>query len=272
MPVLNANLCAMPVFRDQLQRPIYLPAPPQRIVSLVPSVTETLWTLGLEDEVVGITKFCVHPAEWFRTKTRIGGTKNVDLQKLKAVQPDLVIASKEENVRAQIGAIEAFCPVWVSDVQTLADALAMITSVGEMTERGGEADTLVNSINEVFGATQPVESIRAAYLIWKDPWMTVGGDTFIHYLLERAGFGNVFGYSSRYPVVTIDDLRTSGCECVLLSSEPYPFKEKHAEELRSLLPNTQVTLVDGEMFSWWGSRLLHAPAYFTALRRRLGAN
>ena len=257
-------------FIDQLKRKISVVASPNRIVSLVPSQTELLYSLGLRDEVVGITKFCVHPQEWFRSKTRIGGTKTLNIQKIKSLRPDLIIANKEENVREQIEELAREFPVWVSNVDTLPDACEMMESVGALTGKGSEAKELVANINRAFNQLQtPNPRPQTAYLIWKDPYMTVGGDTFINEMLRRAGFENVFAGCRRYPVITIDDLRLANCRLLLLSSEPYPFKQKHVEDLKTVLPTTKIFLVDGELFSWYGSRLLHTPGYLKDLQRQI---
>ncbi|HEY1023050.1 MAG TPA: helical backbone metal receptor, partial [Flavisolibacter sp.] len=260
----------MPIYTDQLSRTIELTARPTRIVSLVPSQTELLYDLGLESEVVGITKFCVHPQQWFREKTRIGGTKNINLEKLASLQPDLIIANKEENIKEQVEALAKQFPVWVSDVNTLTDACAMIKSIGAITRKTEAANTIAENIQNQFSHHQtPNPKLPIAYLIWKDPYMTVGGDTFIHHMLEAAGFQNVFAQQERYPAITIDDLHKGNCQYILLSSEPYPFQQKHIDELAHQLPNTKILLVDGEMFSWYGSRLLKAPSYFRKLQQQI---
>lgn len=244
--------------------------PPSRIVTLVPSQTELLYDLGLTEQVVGITKFCVHPQKWFRTKTRIGGTKTLNIEKIESLQPDLIIANKEENVREQVEELAKGFPVWVSDVNTLADAYAMIKAIGALTGKRPEAERLTAGIQKKINTLQsPTTKFRTAYLIWKDPFMTVGGDTFINDMMTKAGFENVFAGKQRYPVVTINDLLIANCRLLLLSSEPYPFRQKHIDELEQHLPHTKIVLVDGEMFSWYGSRLLKAPAYFQSLHERL---
>lgn len=259
------------VVTDQIGRRVELAGTPRRIVSVVPSQTELLHDLGLREEVVGITKFCIHPEEWFRSKTRIGGTKQLDLQKILALQPDLVIANKEENVQSQVEELAQHVPVWTSDVNTLDDALRMITQIGTLVGRSEKAAELAQAIKEDFSHIPPVsgKGPKTCYLIWKDPYMTVGGDTFIHDMLQRSGFTNLFAPASRYPEVSIDRLKELGCEVLLLSSEPYPFKEKHQRELQALLPGTKITLADGEAFSWYGSRLLHSPSYFIQLREQI---
>ncbi len=256
----------MSQFKDQLGNIIQLDKTPERIVSLVPSQTELLFDLGLEETVIGITKFCIHPEQWFRTKTRIGGTKTVDLEKVKKLQPDLIIANKEENVKEQIEALQSIAPVWTSDINNLHEALQMIQSVGQLTNRIEKAVDIVNNIEVSFNQLPTTNhQLKTAYLIWKDPYMTVGGDTFISDMMKRCGFHNVFGDQLRYPEVELNSIKTSGCKLLLLSSEPYPFKEKHVKELQEQLPNTKVLLVDGEMFSWYGSRLQLAPGYFKHL-------
>ncbi|HUR67227.1 MAG TPA: helical backbone metal receptor [Chitinophagaceae bacterium] len=262
----------MPVYIDQTGRKVSIPSA-KRIVSLVPSQTELLHDLGLSNEVVGITKFCVHPEEWFKTKIRIGGTKQVKMDMVHELQPDLIIANKEENLKEQVEELAKYYPVWVSDVNTINDAYEMIEQVGLITNRKNEAIGIVETIkgNFVQHQTSNLE-LRTVYLIWKDPYMTIGGDTFIHSMLEAAGFENVFKNKSRYPEVTVDELKTHNLELLLLSSEPYPFKQKHKVELEALLPKTKIVLVDGEMFSWYGSRMVKAPCYFSKLHAEIKDN
>lgn len=258
----------MPLYTDALNREVAIVQMPQRIVSLVPSITELLFDLGLRAEVVGITKFCIHPTEWFKTKKRVGGTKNLHLDTLKSLAPDLIIANKEENVQEQIEALATEFPVWVSDVNTLQQALKMIEDIGTITGKAAEATFLKTHIEESFQGITKNKIDKVCYLIWKDPYMTVGGDTFINDMLQQAGFCNIYASAKRYPIVTMEDLKSSGCRLLLLSSEPYPFSEKHIEELQTFLPQTKIILVDGEMFSWYGSRLQYAPAYFNQLQQQ----
>jgi ABC-type Fe3+-hydroxamate transport system substrate-binding protein len=240
-----------------------LKLPPKRIISLVPSQTELLYDLGLDAEVVGITKFCVHPESWFHKKTRVGGTKQLDLETIRALKPDLVIANKEENERVQVETIAKDFPVWVSDINDLKDAIEMINTVGDLTGKKTEAEKIAGQITRDFAklATGKKRKIKVCYLIWRQPYMTVGGDTFISNMLAFAGFENYFSSLARYPEIKLGDLKNSGCEWILLSSEPYPFNEKHKEEIRLILPDMKIKFVDGEMFSWYGSRLLQFPAY-----------
>jgi len=239
---------------------------PERIVSLVPSQTELLFDLGLYEEVVGITKFCVHPDEWYHHKTRIGGTKNIDIEKIQALQPDLILANKEENVQEQVEALRLFCPVYVSNISTFDDAQEMIRQVGMLVHKELKAAELVQNILSEFATLKALDcKLQTCYLIWRKPYMTVGGDTYISDVMELCGFENVFVDEIRYPELTIERMEMENCELVLLSSEPYPFKEAHVTELQKHLPNAKIILVDGEMFSWYGSRLLKAPTYFRQL-------
>jgi ABC-type Fe3+-hydroxamate transport system substrate-binding protein len=258
----------MPVYLDQLGRMVELPATPRSIVSLVPSITELLYTLQLDEQVTGITKFCVHPGSWFRQKTRVGGTKTIRANIIQQLQPDLIIANKEENVKEQIDELASQYPVWISDVNNLDDALEMIEQIGNITNRQHNALHLISQITTAFTSLKPNATVRkAGYLIWRNPYMTIGHDTFIHDMLTRCGFKNTFGHTTRYPA--IDTWQLKQCDLLLLSSEPFPFQQKHLEELQPQLPNTKIILVDGELFSWYGSRLLHAPAYFNALLQRI---
>ncbi len=270
--VLCTKAGSMANYTDQTGNSIALPAPPQRIVSLVPSQTELLYYLGLNERVVGITKFCIHPETWFRNKTIIGGPKAVHIDQVKALAPDLIIANKEENLKNEVTELAKDFPVWTSDIGNLQQALQMIAAVGEMTGTHEKASLLITKIMEAFNALLPAAGagLRTAYLIWQQPYMTVGGDTFIHDMLTRCGFSNMFAQQQRYPVTSIEALKQGGCQLLLLSSEPFPFQQKHLQALQEQLPGTTILLADGEMFSWYGSRLLLATAYFRELVKGIG--
>lgn len=260
----------MPVFIDQSGRTIELKESPERMVSVVPSQTEFLFELGLEKEVIGITKFCVHPEKWLHSKTRVGGTKQLKADLIKELQPDLIIANKEENVKEQIEELAKEFPVWISDVTDLNSAFDMMRQIGLMTNKKSRADKIIAEIKQNFKRLTTYDpQLSTCYLIWKNPYMTVGGDTFINSMLEAAGFDNVFKQKERYPETTIGEIRSLNPDLLLLSSEPFPFKQKHINELQSQLPGTKIILVNGELFSWYGSRLLYAPEYFSDLRNKL---
>jgi ABC-type Fe3+-hydroxamate transport system substrate-binding protein len=258
----------MAVFYDQLHREVNLPFVPKRIISVVPSQTELLYYLGLSDEIIGITKFCIHPADKFKSTTKIGGTKQLNLELIKQLNPDLIIANKEENERTQIEELMNFCPVWISDISNLDEAKEMIAGVGQLVDRETEAHQLNHSITQQFNQLNlPSRKLKVAYLIWRKPYMVAGKNTFIDNMLQQCGLTNAF-YADRYPEVSNEQLIKANPEVVFLSSEPYPFKQKHINEFKALLPNTTVILVDGEIFSWYGSRLLYAPQYFDALVKK----
>lgn len=258
---------------DQLGRELFLKETPQRIISLVPSITELLYDLKLEERVVGITKFCIHPSAWFKSKTRIGGTKNPNLDRIQGLKPDLIIANKEENRKTDIEQLSKLFPVWVSDVNDIQQAFEMIASIGDITNKKVEAEQILTELKaSFFDIIAWPESIAVAYIIWKDPWMTVNKQTFIHSMLNKCGFQNVFSNAGlRYPETTIEELKLLNPEYIFLSSEPFPFNEKHIIELKKHLPHSKIILVDGEIFSWYGSRLLKAKHYFEKiLKPQLG--
>ncbi len=244
---------------------------PKRIISLVPSISSLLNHLELDAETVGITKFCTHPKHWFSTKTIIGGTKNIHIKKVMELNPDLIIANKEENIKEQVEELAAHFPVWLTDVNHLNDALNMITDIGQLTNRNELSQQLIEKINGGFNTLQNHHKARyrTCYLIWKDPYMSIGGDTFIHDMMMRAGFDNIFGHLTRYPSISIDELITNKPELLLLSSEPYPFKDQHIKDLKTLLPYTKICLVDGIPFSWYGDLIQHSPLYFKELHKKL---
>ncbi|MEO6882545.1 MAG: helical backbone metal receptor [Bacteroidia bacterium] len=263
-------------FFDQTNREIILREIPKKIISVVPSQTELLYDLGLDEEVIGITKFCIHPEKWFREKTRIGGTKKLDIEKIKLLNPDLIIANKEENEKSQIEELARDFNVWISDIKTLDDALQMILRIGEITnkkERAGEIKQKIEiEFEKIIFRQVKKKFLRTAYFIWKKPFMVAGEDTFIDEMLRICGLENVFPKNifsdtrnTRYPEISAEQLKAANPEIILLSSEPYPFKEKHIEEFKLICPQAKIKIVDGELFSWYGSRLLESPAYFAEL-------
>lgn len=252
-------------FTDQMGRQISITYPPQRIISLVPSQTELLFDLGLDMEIIGITKFCIHPREKFKKSTKIGGTKMLDLARIRELKPDLIIGNKEENDRTQIEELMKEFPVWMSDINVLPEAIDMIRQIGELTGRLEKATVIADDINEQFLKLKKIhKQVRTAYFIWKDPYMLAGKQTFIDDMLNRAGFENAIN-GNRYPEISIDQLKKLRPECIFLSSEPYPFKDEHVKEIQRICPDARVSIVDGEMFSWYGSRLLLSPAYLRSL-------
>ena len=260
----------MMFFTDQTQRTIELNHFPERIVSVVPSQTELLFDLNLDDEVIGITKFCIHPDQWFRTKERVGGTKSLNLQKIIELKPDLILANKEENTKEDLEALMQHCAVWISDIKNLSDACSMIHSVGEMCNRRSIANELVSEIRNQIPVVLP-ELKSAVYLIWNDPIMAAGTDTFISDMLPYAGFSNVV-IKERYPALSDQELQTLNPQYILLSSEPFPFNNEHRLDYEKRFPESTILLVDGECFSWYGSRMRLAFPYFRLLTQQLTGN
>jgi ABC-type Fe3+-hydroxamate transport system substrate-binding protein len=260
-------------YTDALGSEVFVPEIPKRIVSLVPSQTELLFDLGLEHHIVGITKFCIHPKSLVQTKTKIGGTKNFNFDVIDSLQPDLIIANKEENFKEGILKLKEKYPVWTSDIKNLADALQMILQIGEITKTSPKAKSLVTEIQEEFkkytSQKSPLKKYisekKVAYFIWRKPYMVAGNGTFIDAMLKEMNCNNVFGHLERYPEISQEMLSEANPSDIFLSSEPYPFKEKHILELQKIVPNAHIQLVDGEMFSWYGSRLLHTPQYLATL-------
>ena len=260
-------------FTDQLGHIIQIEYPPKRIISIVPSQTELLFEMGLNEEIIGITKFCIHPAAQFKVKTKVGGTKKLNIELIRSLQPDLIIGNMEENTKEDIELLSKEFPVWMSDIYTLEEAMTTITQIGALVDREPEASYLNFLINAGFTDLQTLAleqgiDKRIAYLIWKDPYMAAGNNTFINDILVKNGLTNVIK-ESRYPEISLKELADLKPELIFLSSEPYPFREKHIEELKAAIPTAKIMLIDGEMFSWYGSRLVKAVQYLFQLQKEL---
>lgn len=256
------------VVMDQMQRTVTLPAPAKRIVSLVPSQTELLFTLGAGDSVVGLTRFCTEPPDQVAGIAKVGGTKKFDFEAIAALKPDLIIGNKEENYPEGIAQLEKDYPVWMSDISTLDESLEMVRGVGEIIGHSEQAEVFVRSVNQNFNDLLPekLSKVSVAYLIWQKPFMAAGGNTFINDILARGGLHNVLAHLPRYPEVSLEQLASCGAEYILLSSEPFPFREKHMAQLNAELPDQKFLLVDAMPFSWYGSQLLHTADYLRQLR------
>ncbi len=244
-----------------------------RIVSLVPSLTEYLWALGLNDEVVGITKFCVHPKEWYKNKTRVGGTKQLDISKIKQLQPDLIIANKEENTKEAIEQLQKEFEILLTDILDIEGAFQALSTIGKAVNKDQQAQLLITEIKARFSQQKGLfKGQTFLYFIWKDPYFLVGKDTYIHSFLSHFGLKNACA-SERYPsledwknhVETADKAPTY----IFLSSEPFPFESKHIGQVQALFPASQIILIDGEMCSWYGSRMLEAAAYMQQLAQMI---
>lgn len=254
-----------------MNRELKFKSTPKRIISLVPSITELLHDLGLEQEVVGVTKFCIHPKEWCKTKAIIGGTKNVHIDKIRALKPDLIIGNKEENTFENISQLTEEFNVLLTDVNSFEDSLTMIAIVSKACNREKEGLRLVEEISNSKASYEPVNFGSVIYLIWKEPYFSVGSKTFIDDMLRIAGFENL-ETGERYPEITIEKINNLNPKLLLLSTEPYPFDIKHLNSIKKNLKTTIPSLVDGEMFSWYGSRLLKSFEYFNQLKTDLKRN
>jgi ABC-type Fe3+-hydroxamate transport system substrate-binding protein len=252
-------------FTDQLENTITIPFPPKRIISLVPSQTELLFYLDLESRVIGMTKFCVHPSSWRKSKSIIGGNKNFNFELIQSLKPDLIIFNKEENYKEGIELLKSIAPVWMSDVSSLETALSMIGQIGLLTDTCSKADNLTSQIQSSFLEIEKLSPLRALYLIWSRPWMAAASGTFINDMITLSGLQNCLD-DTRYPEISEQRMQELNPEVVLLSSEPYPFKQRHVDEIRSILPDAKIIFVDGELFSWYGSRMLKFPEYIKTLR------
>ena len=237
-----------------------------RIVSLVPSLTEYLWALGLEKEVLGITKFCIHPKAWWQHKTRVGGTKKVNFEIIDSLQPTLIIANKEENTKEDIQQLQLHYDVLVTDINTLDEAYHFLLQIGKKVQCEEKSISLVGQIQTDFQRVVNLgQGSSFLYFIWKEPYFVVGPQTYIHALLTHFGLVN-FCEIERYPaleqVLNNKDNQSILPDYIFLSSEPFPFEAKHLEEVQVLFPNSKIVLIDGEICSWYGSRMLKAPSYF----------
>ncbi|MFK7050623.1 ABC transporter substrate-binding protein [Flavobacterium columnare] len=267
------------IYTDPTGNQQELKATPKRIISLVPSQTELLYDLGLEDKIVGITKFCAHPFHFKSTKTIVGGTKNIKIDKIKELNPDIIICNKEENTQEIVQELNSICPVWVTEIYTVEDNNKMIEDFGKLFNVRTESQKWIDKINfaknDFLHFIKDYEKQTVAYFIWGKPYMVAGRDTFINHLLQLNKLENIYAnndkYPQRYPEVIVQKMRIQGDpDLIFLSSEPYPFKDEHAFELGRYSHHAKTVFVDGEMFSWYGSRLVKAFDYFKKLRLRIG--
>jgi iron complex transport system substrate-binding protein len=261
-------------FTDQLGTTHTFESAPKRIVSLVPSQTELLYDLGLEESIVGITKFCVHPYHLKSTKKIVGGTKKVNYDKIRSLNPDIIICNKEENIKEIVEELREICPVWVTDIFTVEDNFQMITDFGQLFDKRIEArkwnDKLAFALSDFKNLIKNIPFRKVAYFIWKNPYMVSGSGTFIDEMLKLNHCQNRYASEERYPEIELDKMDPDGTlDLVLLSSEPFPFKADDGFEIIKHSVNAKVILVDGEMFSWYGSRLIKALEYFKYLHNSI---
>lgn len=265
--LLKSDFCKGGIgMKDHLGRNVLLDGKPKRIISLVPAITETMYHLGLEKEIVGRTRFCKFPEDKVEHAVNVGGTKDIKLERIHDLKPDLIIAEKEENTKEIVAALEKHYPVFVFEIQHYDDVFRTIEDIGSLTAREKEATNLIREIKAAFDELPVNNGERVGYVIWRKPYMVVGKNTYINSLLERLGFVNVFTEAEgRYPVVTEDDFRKANLDELFLATEPFPFREKHIEEFAVFLPDVKIRIVVGEMF-WYGAKMLQAATYFGTFR------
>ena len=227
--------------------------PPFRVISLVPSITELLIDLGVD--VVGRTKFCVHPKDKVSSIPIIGGTKNFRFEVIDDLKPDLIVGNKEENYKEGIAKLSQRYPVWMSDITRLNEALEMIRMLSEVTDRSSEGAVIRAQLEDKLEGLQNSKSGSVLYMIWRKPWMAAGRETYVHHFLEHLGYHNVV-LATRYPELNEREIAKLSPDRILLSSEPYPFDKGDQEALQSTFPGSSIELVDGELYSWYGSHLL----------------
>ncbi|QFG00705.1 iron ABC transporter substrate-binding protein [Psychrobacillus glaciei] len=254
---------------DYLGRKMHISTPPKRIISICPAITETLFALGLENEIVGRTRYCIFPKGIVEHVPIVGGTKEVNIDKIRELRPDLILAEKEENTEDIVRALEKIAPVFVMEVQSIQDAYRFLQTLGELANKEQAADMLITSCKSSFASIQHKQYRKAAYVIWRKPYMVVGGTTYINDVLLKLGFRNPFEKEdSRYPAVTKEELANANLDVLLLASEPFPFQEKHLAEFQAFLPNTKIVLVDGEMF-WYGTKMITSGPYLENLIKNI---
>jgi len=241
------------LFTDHIGRPVEVEKP-KTVVSLVPSITELLIDLGVD--VIGRTKFCVHPKATVDNIPIIGGTKNFHFNKISKLNPDLIIGNKEENYEKGINFLEESFATWISEIVTISDALRLVEDLGAIFNKQNLSHVLKEKLEQKYAQLKGTCSGSVLYLIWNDPFISAGKETYIDSFLDLLGYKNVIN-DARYPSITSDEIRDLKPEKILLSSEPYPFKEKDLNFFEKNFPGIDVKLVDGELYSWYGTRILN---------------
>lgn len=254
---------------DHLGRSVQYGFPPKKIICLCPGITETLYSLNLENEIAGRTRYCIFPADKIEKATVVGGTKEIDETAIRKLNPDLIIVEKEENTKEIVEILENDFPVFCAEVQSINDAYRMIGDMAALTDREQEGKQLIATIKKEFSSLPKMNGKRAAYIIWRNPYMAAGKNTYINSLLEEMGFENPFaGLEGRYPVIEEKDFQKADLDYIFLASEPFPFKEKHKKEFSDMAPQAKITIIDGEMF-WYGAKMKEAARYLREYMRNL---
>ena len=258
------------LIKDQLNRLLKIKNRPNKIISLVPSISSSLYDIGLDNEVVGITHFCKFPKHWKKSKTIIGGTKDLKIDRIAKLKPDLIFASKEENTEKDVLELQKIAPVYVSDVNDFKTNQTFLEDLGIIFDKKNIVEKIIKNINEKENLlNKNKQSYKSIYLIWKEPYMTIGWDTFINYMMQKAGFMNLYNDKKRYPATSIDEMKSLNPEIIFLSSEPYPFKEKHIKEFQNIFPNSLILNVEGEAFTWFGTYQQKGLEYLIDLKAKI---
>lgn len=256
----------MKTFIDQTGREIQIADKLNSIVSLVPSLTELLFFFKMDDKITGITDFCVHPADKTEKIIKVGGPLNFSIEKIKALKPDLIVASKSENNKQKILELAKNFPVFISDVKNLEDAYKLIEKLGNICNQTELAQNLTQNLASGFDRLSTPLAVSAVYLVWEKPYIVAGNETFIHDILKNIGIDNSFVHLKGYQKIIGKQLSEIKADILLLPSEPYAFDKSHIEHYKKLLPDSKILLVDGQLFCWYGNRLLLAINYLKNLK------
>jgi len=264
---------------DALGEELILPRLPQRIVSLVPSITETVIDLGASARLVGITTYCTHPQSVVASIPKVGGTKGFSFRKIDSLTPDLVIANKEENRKQQIEKLRKKYPVFVTYPRTVEDAIKMVADLGVLTATSAMASKFIATCQQLLAAignSALGRPLRTGCMIWRDPWMAAGADSYASALLGRVGFTNVYNLSAgRYPETSLQTVFERNPDVIILPDEPYEFGEQDKQEVESFFSergkSIRVLLMDGSYLTWFGTRTLKGLRHLRQVKSKLCA-
>ena len=267
--------------KDAFGQPFALAAPARRIVSLIPSVTEILFSLEAGDRVAGVTKFCSEPADGVKTKAKVGGPKNPRRDIILGLATDLVVASVEENHRADVEALRAAgVPVFVTFPRTVREGIQLIRDLGVLAGNPERAEFIATSCEEAVAAVERVNGgqarVRVFCPIWRRPYMTINADTYVDSVLRTCGGENIFrDRPERYPTVSLTEVAALRPDIVLLPDEPFPFGRNHLEDFRGLpdvpaICTGHLRFVDGKILSWYGPRIAQSLRTLAGVLRERG--
>lgn len=255
----------MKTVTDHLGRSVQVPKKPTRIISICPAITSTIFEFGAGETVVGRTEYCIFPKDKVEQVSIVGGTKQVDFERIRELNPDLIVAEKEENTKVIVNTLAKEFPVFVFEVQSIEQNERFIRDVGELVDKQEEAADMLEKVQTPFAKLPKLAGKKAAYMIWQEPYMVVGHHTFINSVLAAMELKNPFiDQKSRYPIIQFDQLKAANLDYLLLASEPFHFTEEHRDAFQAQLPNTKVLNVDGEMF-WYGSQSVPGSHYMPTI-------